>query len=59
MIVSSLAPDSFSQPACQSEFCVKGIDGFLGFLSLMVTLVQRYATPLGAILASVVLLLVP
>ena len=50
------AGDGFELAACQASFCQTGIDGYLQFLNMVVSIIQRYAIPLGACLAGLVLL---
>lgn len=50
----STGGDSFSLSACRSDFCASGTDGYLDFLQLVVTMIQRHALPLGAGMALLV-----
>ena len=46
---------SFHLDECRETFCESGIDGYLGFVRLVVELIQRYAVPLCLVGATLVL----
>jgi len=47
--------DRFRLDECRDNFCESGVDGYLGFVRLIVELIQRYALPLCLVGATLVL----
>ena len=56
-VLEGLTSDAdFNQARCQANFCTSGTDGYLDFVSMFVSLLQRYALPLGVVLVLLVVL---
>ena len=55
LVQTLAAADGFSLSSCRSDFCRTGTDGYLAFLRLFTELIRRYALPLSAFAAALVL----
>lgn len=55
LVLQALAEPEFSLASCRDDFCPDGTDGYVRFITLVVELVQGYAIPLVAFLATLII----